>query len=133
MEQSPPKITRLDHWLSLEEFARASRIQPRSVHLRLKRRAITGIHIDGVLVVDSKLSPPSRKLPKQFKAPNFIQPPEMPRLSKLVQMNAFCKRNNIRGHNIYRDIINGKLAAWYFAEHVFVEDTPELRSYIKAN
>ncbi len=82
-------------------------------------------------MVDVRLSPPATKIFRNApRAAPFAQVPGLPPFSKLVQVRNFCKRKNIRGHDLYRDIMLGLIPAWCFAERVFIERTSALDAYI---
>lgn len=123
-------VTSIPHWISVKEYAKQARIQTRSVHIRFRRGVITGVIIDDVLVLDAALHAPVRKLPyKPPQAPTFVWPLAMPPLSNMVRVSSFCERKHIRGHDLYRDILLGKIKAWHFAEHIFIENSPALKAY----
>jgi hypothetical protein len=123
-------VETISHWISVKEYARQARIQTRSVHIRFRRGVITGAIIDDMLVLDNKLGVPVRKLPyKPPRAPKFVWPPSMPPIRNMVRVSNFCEINHIRGHDLYRDILLGKIMAWHFADHIFIENSPALKVY----
>lgn len=131
MERSPTSIICIDHWLSVDAYAALCRVQPRTIYLRMKRGAITGIMIDGILVIDAERCPPSPIVPSKTKAARFQYPASMPALDHLAQMRTFCERKRIRGHALYAAIIAGKLKGWLFADQLFIDASQDLRAYIK--
>lgn len=131
MERSPTSIICIDHWLSVDAYAALCRVQPRTIYLRMKRGAITGIMIDGILVIDAQRCPPSPIVPSKTKAARFIYPPTMPEPRNMVQMRTFCERKRIRGHALYADIIAGKLKGWLFADQLFIDASQDLRAYVR--
>lgn len=131
MEGELSQLKRIEHWVSAKQYAQAANMQTRSVYLRFKRGVICGVEMDGVLVIDAQKSPPSVKLPyRAGKSVKFTWPADMPPFEKMARIKNLCEHHSIRGHDIYRDVILGKLKAWYFAEQLFVEDGPAVKPYI---
>jgi hypothetical protein len=132
METTAINVTIMPHWVSVAEFAKRTGVQPRTVHLRIKRGALSCARVDGIVVMDvnATLVPRVRKDGKNRAAP-FVWLPHLPPMSNLISVSEWCERNNLRGHNIYRSILGGRMRAWYFAERVFVERTEALGLPVK--
>ncbi len=131
MENRPPIILHREHWLSAKQYAEACGIQTRSVFLRHRRKVIVATRIDGMLIVDAALSPPTAMVRGHApQAPPFAQPGNMPPIAALERVSHFCQRNGISGHAIYHDILIGRIRVWCFAQRVFFQPTPEMDRYL---
>ena len=131
MTQAANSIQHIDHWVSVDEYAKRSGIRNRAVYQRIKRKAITCARIDNWVVIESKLSAPIKQLPRNQIASPFRIFPGLPPLANLIRLKSFCEREGIRGHTLFSHILMKKIPVWCFAEHVFVEDTPQLKQCIK--
>lgn len=122
MEAVVPKVFTVSHWVTVADYAKASGIRTRSAFLRLKRGVVAHARIQSLDVVDIRLSPPARKLPRKApKAPRLTWPEGLPSAENLVLASTFCEMHTTRGHAFYRAILRGEVTAWLIAGHLFVE------------
>lgn len=131
MDIQQNNIVVMSHWVSVGQYAHASGIQKRAVHDRIRRGVICSIKVDDLLVIDTNVSVPSKRLVKASDKPTFKWPPQLPASHRLVQLSQFCNRNGIRGHDLYHDIFLGKWKVYCFAKTVFIEEVDELQNYVK--
>lgn len=131
MDQVTDNVIRVPHLLSVGQYAKAAGIQPRSVHLRIKRRVLASATVDGLHVIDSTASVPAKVLPRKMAKADALQwPAELPSPTRLIRVKNFCWQHNIRTDAIFTDILLGRLRAYCFADDVFVENTDAMHDYI---